>query len=195
MDLSIHAVKACGRGVNMEFLSFIYEYGIWISIPAFVFSVVLLIKCIIGVLRMAREARLFSVPLMEQQDVEFTEAGTVILAMEGPLFSRRFAKLKYEMIGPDGMAAKSRPALFRATTTGFTKARMELRVYKITQPGRHLFQIHGLGGTKPADAEHCMVFMHPHLGRSMVYVVGIVVASMFTIGSIVLFGLRLASNS
>ncbi len=179
----------------MELLSFIFEYGIWISIPAFVFSVVLLIKCITGVLRTAREARLFSVPLIEQQDVEFNVTGTVILAMEGPLFSRRFAKLQYEMRGPDGMEAKSRPALLKATTTGFTKARMELRVYKITQPGRYVFQVHGLGGEKPSDAEHCMVFMRPHLGRTMVHVIGIVIASMFTIGSIVLFGLRLASNN
>lgn len=179
----------------MELLSFIFEYGIWISIPAFVLSVAMLIKCIMGILRTMREARLFSVPLIEQQDVEFNVTGTVILAMEGPLFSRRFAKLQYEMRGPDGIEAKSLPALLRATTTGFTKARMELRIYKITQPGRYVFQISGLGEKKSSDAQHCMVFMRPHLGRTMVYVIGIVVASMFTIGSIVLFGLRLASNN
>ncbi|MEN6373712.1 MAG: hypothetical protein ABFD75_02885 [Smithella sp.] len=179
----------------MAFLSFIFEYGIWISIPSFVFSGAVLIRCIMGVLRIMKEARLFSVPLKEQQDIEFTGTGTVILAMEGPLFSRRFAKLQYEMRGPDGMEAKSRPALLRATTTGFTKARMELRIYKITQPGRYVFQIHGLGGEKPSDAEHCMVFLRPHLGRTMVHVIGIVVASMLIIGSIVLFGLRIASNN
>ncbi|MEQ8213355.1 MAG: hypothetical protein ABRQ35_05610 [Smithellaceae bacterium] len=179
----------------MELLSFIFEYGIWISIPVFVLSVALLIRCIMGILRILREARLFSVPLQERQDIEFTGTGTVILAMEGPLFSRRFAKLKYEMRGPDGMEAKSRPALLRATTTGFTKARMELRVYKITQPGRYVFHIHGLGGEKPSDARHCMVFMRPHMGRIMVHVIGIIVVSTFIIGSIVLFGLRLTANN
>jgi hypothetical protein len=36
-----------------------------------------------------------------------------------------------------------------------------------------------------------MVFMRLHLGRSMVYVIGIVFAAIFTIGSIVLFFLQL----
>jgi len=35
----------------MEFLFFIYKYGIWISVPVFLFSVILLVKCIIGVIR------------------------------------------------------------------------------------------------------------------------------------------------
>lgn len=175
----------------MAFLSFLYRNGIWISIPAFIFFVVLLITCITGVVRTGRQARLFSVPLIDRQDIEFAEAGRVVLGMEGPLLSRRFAGLEYSLLGPDGMTVKSRPALFRATTTGFTKARMELRIYEIANPGRHVFQILGLEGEKPSDAEHCMVFMRPHLGRSMAYVVGIVFAAIFTIGSIVLFFLRL----
>ena len=88
------------------------------------------------------------------------------------------------------MAVKSRFALFRATTSGFSKARMEYKVYEIACPGRHLFRIRGLVDDKPSDAEHCIVFMRPHLGRSMMYVLGIVFASIFTIGCIVLFFLR-----
>ena len=178
----------------MAILSFIYRYGIWISIPAFVLSVVLLVRCITGVVRTVRQARLFSVPLVERQEIEFAGAGTVVLAMEGPMLSRRFAKLEYELIGPDGMPAKGRRALFRATTTGLTKARMELKVYEITQPGRHAFYIRGLGGERPSDSEHRMVFTRPHLRYSMLYVVGIVFAGMFTIGSIVLFFLSLVSD-
>jgi hypothetical protein len=175
----------------MAFLSFIYKYGIWVSIPAFIFSVILLIMCITGVVRMGKQARLFSVPLADRQEIEFPEAGRAVLCMEGPMLSRRFAKLQYELTGPDGVAVNSRPVLFRATTTGFTKAKMELRVYEVIHPGRHVFQIRGLGGEKPSDAEHRMVFTRPNLARSMVYVVGIVFATVFTIGSIVLFFLRL----
>ena len=66
--------------------------------------------------------------------------------MEGPILSRRFAKLEYELTGPDGVVLKGRPALFRASTTGLTKARMELEVYEVTHPGRYVFQI--LDGTE-----------------------------------------------
>jgi hypothetical protein len=177
----------------MALLSFIYRNGIWISIPAFIVFVVLLIMCITGVIRTGRQARLFSVPLIAQQEIEFAEAGRVLLAMEGPMLSRRFAKLTYELLGPDGMAVKSRPVLFRAKTTGFRKGRIVIREYEITSPGRHVFQILGLEGEKPSDAEHCMVFMRPHLGRTMLYVLGIVVAAVFTILSIVLFFMRLAN--
>jgi hypothetical protein len=176
----------------MTILSFVYRYGIWISIPAFIVFVVLLILSISGVVRTMRQARLFSVPLVAQQEVEFTQAGSVVLAMEGPFLSRRFAKLEYELLGPDGMTVESRPAFFRARSSSFTKAKMELRVYRVVTPGRYVFQIINLEGERPSDVEHRMVFTRPHLGRSMAYVIGIVFTAMLTIGSIVLFFLRLA---
>jgi hypothetical protein len=177
----------------MAFLSVIYKHGIWISIPAFIFFVILLIICITGVVRTGRQARLLSVPLVDRQEIEFIEVGRVVLCMEGPILSRRFAKLEYELTGPDGVSAKSRPVLFRASTTSLTKAKMELRVYEVTHLGRHIFQIRGLGGEKPSDAEHRMVFTRPNLARSMAYVIGIVFASIFAISSTVLFFMRLVA--
>jgi hypothetical protein len=179
----------------MAFLSFIYKYGIWISIPAFIFFVILLIMCITGVVRTGKQARLFSVPLVDRQGIELTEAGSVVLCMEGPILSRRFAKLEYELTGPDGLMVKGRPVLFRVSTTGLTKARMELEVYEVSHPGRYVFQIRGLEGEKPTDAEHQMVFTRTNLARSMIYVMGIIIGGIFTIGSIVLFFLRLLGVS
>ncbi|SEM07326.1 hypothetical protein SAMN04489760_103195 [Syntrophus gentianae] len=175
----------------MEFLSFVYRYGLWISAPAFILAVLLLVRCIIGVIRTGREARLLSVPLTGRQEVEFFETGRVVLCMEGPILSRRFAKLKYELTGPDGRAVKNRRILFRMTTSGFKKAIMELRVYDIAIPGRHVFEIRGLEGEKPRDAEHRMVFTRPHRARSMAYTFGIIFAAFFTILSLVLFLMRL----
>ncbi len=175
----------------MAFLSFVYKYGIWISIPAFIFSVVLLVTCITGVVRTGRQARLFSIPLVDRQEVEFTEAGKVVLCMEGPILSRRFAKLKYELTGPDGMAVKSHIVLLRARTTGFSKAIMELKTYEIVYPARYVFEIRGLGPEQLRDSEHRMVFMRPYFLRTMAYVLGIVFAAVLNIGSFVLFLMRL----
>jgi hypothetical protein len=177
--------------IRMVFLSFVYKYGIWISIPVFFFSVILLIMSITGVIRTGRRAELLSVPLVERQEIEFTEPGRVVLCMEGPILSRRFAKLEYQLTGTDGVTAKNRPVLFRARTTGFTKAKMELRVYEIAHPGRYVFQILGLGGEKPSDSEHRMVFKRPNRARTIAYIIGIIVGAIFTILSIALFFLRL----
>jgi len=177
----------------MTILTSIYQYGIYLGIAGFTLGGSLLGYCIYGVVRTMRQARLFGVPLVDRQEIEFVETGRVVLCMEGPLLSRRFAHLEYDLTGPDGMAAKSRSALLRARSSSFTKARLELRVYDIACPGRYVFQIRGLEGAKPSDGEHEMVFTRPHFLRSMVYLLGIVLGACLTIGSIVLFFLRLAS--
>ena len=174
----------------MAFLSFLYKYGIWISVPVFILSVLLLVRCITGVIKAEKETRLVSLPLLDRQEIDFAVEGSVVLCMEGPILSRRFANLEYELTGPDGRAVRSRPVLFRSSTSGFSKAIMELRVYEIAQPGRHVFEIRGLGDERPSDTEHRMVFTRPHLARSMAFVLGIVFSAMLTIGSLVLFLMR-----
>lgn len=176
----------------MVILNFIYQYGIYVGGAGFILCATLLGYCIAGVMRTLRQAQLFSLPLVERQEIDFAEAGRVVLCMEGPILSRRFAHLEYDLTGPGGTVVKSRPALFRSTSSGFSKARMELKVYEIACPGRYLFQIRGLGVAQPADSEHRMVFTRPHLRRSMAYVLGIVLTACLTIGSIVLFFMRLA---
>ena len=174
----------------MAFLSYLYKYGIWISVPVFILSVLLLVRCVTGVIKAEKETRLVSLPLLDRQEIDFAVEGSVVLCMEGPILSRRFANLEYALTGPDGRAVRSRPVLFRSSRSGFSKAIMELRVYEIAQPGRHVFEIRGLGDERPSDAEHRMVFTLPHLARSMAYVLGIVFSAMLTIGSLVLFLMR-----
>ena len=160
----------------------------------FVFGVLLLVFFIGGIVRTVRQARLFDVPLRSHQENEFTEAGRVVLSMEGPLLSRRFAGLDYTILTPYGAALEGRRSLFRSRTTGVTKARMELRYFVIPNAGRYTFQISGLGESKPDDEDHKMVFMKPHLGRIILKILGIIFSSALTIGSIVLFFLRLRSD-
>ena len=176
----------------MAFLSFIYRHAYWVAPAAFALSVSLLVQCIAGVIRTGRQARLFAVPLAASQEIELPEAGEVVLAMEGPILSRRFAGLRYALTGPGGADVSQRSCLFRATTSGGTRATMELKVFHVMTPGRHLFRIEGLGGARPSDAAHRMVFTRPHLGTSMAYVVGIVLSSCLTVSSVVLLALRAA---
>lgn len=177
----------------MNFLSYIYRNGLWVAVPLFVISSALLCFFILGVIRVVKQSHLLRVPLLEQQEVEFVEAGRVVLCTQGPLLSFRFSKLGYELTG-DAVPVESRTSWFPAKTTGFSWVRMEVKSYRIPRPGRYILRINGLEPGSTPDSEHQIVFMRPHLARSIGYVIGIVLTSLFFIGSIVLFFGRLLSK-
>lgn len=149
----------------------------WVFAVSAVTGAVLLGFNIRGVIRLVRQSRILSVPLREEQDVEFAEAGRVVLCLEGPMFTRMFSRLSYELSTPDGTAVSGRPALFRARTSGFSTVRMELRVYNLPKPGSYRLRIQGLKDPQGADPRESIVFVRPHLGRSVCYVIGIVLSS------------------
>ena len=176
----------------MAFLNFLYRNGLWISPPLFVASVAMLVFTILSVIRLGERKRLFSVPLQETQNVDFTETGRVVLCIEGPLLSRRFSGLRYELSTEDGERITGWTRWFHAHSSSFSKARMEMLGFTIPIPGGYVVSIHGLGESQAADAKHQIVFMKPHLIQAMGHVLGIVFAGIILIGSVVLFGLRLS---
>lgn len=177
----------------MSFLTYIYRNGLWISIPLFVISAVLLAYFILNVIRVVKQAHLFSVPLLEEQEIEFAEAGRVVLCTQGPQLSFRFTKLDYELAG-DGIPVEGRKIWPVRRTTGLSWIRLEVQSYSIPRPGRYILRIKGLEPGRTADSEHRIVFMKPHLARRIGQVIGIVLTGVFFIGSIVLFFLRLLSK-
>lgn len=178
----------------MEFLSFIYAYGLWIGPAVFVLSLVSLVLAIRWVIRVVKGAHLASVPLIEQQEVDFTDGGRVVLCTQGPRFSRRFARLGYDLIGMGGAPVSSSMILFPLRTSGVRWVRMTARYFHISMPGRYTLRVNGLApGTEP-DGVHTLVFMKPHLGASVAGVLRIVFSSLFLIGSLVLFLLRLTQE-
>lgn len=164
---------------------------LWIAPPLMCLSVLLLVLSIRSVVRLVREAKILSVSLAEQQNVEFREAGKVVLCLEGPQFTTRFARLNYELSTDDGTLVRGRTAWFRATTTGVSWARMELRSYEIPRPGRYVLRVQGLGAPQERDAKHRLVFMRPHLFQSVVYIIGITLSALVFIASLVFFFNRL----
>jgi len=179
----------------MHFLSYIYRNGLWISVPLFIISAALLCFFILNVIRSVRQAYLLSVPLLGQQETQFAEEGRVVLCTQGPLLSFRFAKLDYELTGDNGMPVEGRTTWFHARTSGLSWVRMEVKSYRIPMPGRYILRIKGLEPGSSPDSEHQIVFMRPHLARSIGYVIGIVLSGLLFVGSIVLFFLRLVSKN
>lgn len=149
----------------------------WLFAPVASLAVVSLVYCIRGLIRLLKRSRIVSVPLQAVQQVNFAEATRVVLCIEGPLFTRGFARLTYELSAPDGTVVKGRPALFRSRTSGLSTVRMELRVFALPVPGTYHLRINGLGESVPLDPREKIVFMRPHLGRSIGFIIGIAFSS------------------
>jgi hypothetical protein len=177
--------------MNQSVFASLYKHWIWIGPLMLVAAAAALVYLIVGVVSTIRNAHLFKAPLSERQEVQFGDAGTVVLSTEGPRFSRRFASVKFELRGIDGDPVPGRRALFRAQTSGISTVRTEHLILDIPRPGRYILTMIGLDAPRDNDASHAVVFMRPHLARSMSFVVGIVLASAILVGSLVTFILRL----
>ena len=177
--------------MNQSFWQSLYRIWIWLGVPVMVIALTALGILIVGVVGLVKRATLSRMPLAERQEVQFAEAGRVVLIMEGPHLSSRFRHINFELNGIDGDRVEGRTALFHARSSGFSKARMELVKYDIPRPGRYLLRMTGLGAPQANDVHHEILFARPHLGQSVAYVLGIILASGLFIASLVFFLMRL----
>jgi hypothetical protein len=180
--------------VVMSVLSFLDRNLLWIAPPLICVSALLLGLCIRSEIRLVKEAKLLSVPLVAEQTVEFLEARRVVLCIEGPRLSTRFAGLSYELTTGDGAPVEGRAAWFGARTTGVKWVRFEVRVYEIPHPGRYVLRVQGLGPAQARDAEHRLVFMRPHLAQAFGYLMGMILSFGAFITSLVFFLIRLTGK-
>ena len=177
--------------MSQSFWQGLYRSWIWLGVPVIVIALAALGTLIAGVVGLVKKSTLSRMPLAERQEVQFAEAGRVVLIMEGPHLSRRFAQISFELNGIDGERIEGRRALFHARSSGISKARMELLKYDIPRPGRYMLRMTGLGAPQANDVNHEILFASPHLARSVGYVLGIILASGVLITSLVFFLLRL----
>jgi len=174
--------------------SVLLRYGIWISIPLMGFGLCLIVFCILKVIRVVKDAHVLSVLLVESQEIEFAEAGCLILFLEGPQFTTRFARLGYRLSDAGGTPVKTRKIWLRTKISGFSKVRLAVRAFDIPAPGRYLLRIENFGGFQERDAEHGLVFMRPFLPAMIACILGIVAGAGLLIGNLVLFIFRLTSS-
>jgi hypothetical protein len=148
----------------------------------------------VTVIRLGKENRICSLPLETEQSVEFSEAGRVVLWLEGPQLTRRFAGLSYELTGMDGSSNQGRMCLFRLRSSGWSKVRITDRVFTLSYPGRYVLHTRGLGDPRASDDKHRILFMRPYLVRSLCCILGILLGSLLVVGSTVNFILRLTQG-
>jgi hypothetical protein len=160
-----------------------------------VLSLAALAMLVRAVLRLLRNSRLGELPLQERQEVAFPAAGRVVLCMEGPRFTPRFRKLHFELSLPGGTPVAGRRVVFRTVTAGIRWARVTLRSFELPYAGRYELRIAGLSAADAGAPAHRVVFMHPHLARSLLLVVGITLASALAVASLVFLLLSFVSEA
>ncbi|HPO14210.1 MAG TPA: hypothetical protein PLI09_12265 [Candidatus Hydrogenedentes bacterium] len=178
----------------MTFFTMLYKNGLWLAPPVFFLAIVLLPLVIFSLVRMMKKAELVRLPLVEQQEVEFNEAGTVVLWGEGPQLTTRFAWLKYRLTDRTGASVPGRITL-PVKSSGFTRVKRTMRLFHIPQPGKYLLYVDRLGEADPRNAKCQLVFTKPFFGKVVLHILGILASSFLLIGSLVLFLLRLLHAS
>jgi hypothetical protein len=167
----------------------------WLLAVLFLLSVAALTAIIRAVMLTVRAARLCAVPLRPQQEIEFSASGKVVLCMEGPRFTPRFRALDFELGPTGGAPLADHRILFRTVGSGVSQARMTLRSYRLPMPGRYQLDIHGLDPQYVDAPGHTVVFMRPHLAQTVLFVVGITLASALAIVSLVFLLLAVIPNA
>jgi hypothetical protein len=178
----------------MAILTFFYKNGLWLSWPVFGLGVFLLWFFIVTVIRLGDRNRLCSLPLTAEQSVEFGEAGKATLWLVGPLFFTRCRGLSFELTGSDGSVLTGRMILLRQASSGFSRARIPVRIFSIPSPGTYTLHVKGLGDAKAGDEKHRLIFMRPYLPQTIGCILGILAGAFLAIGSIVNFFIRLSAG-
>jgi hypothetical protein len=163
------------------------DFARWLLLPLLVTGLALLVVFIKNLVGLGKKNTLFSIGLKEDQPIEFAEAGRVLLCVEGPMFTRHFVKLRYQLIDANNTEVQGRTSLLRTSSSGFTRARMEIMSFSIPNPGRYSLRIQGLQEQEPEDSPYRIVFMRPYFGKVIVNIFGVLFASAVFIVSLVFF--------
>lgn len=180
--------------MNLTIWTTVYRQWVWIGAPVMLVAAAALIALISGLAATVRRAQLFRVALAERQEVEFAEAGPVVLSMEAPRFSNRFARVEFELTGIGGDEIEGKRVWLRSRTSGVRIVKVALLSYEIPRPGRFVLKLRGLDGALAGDEEHAVVFTRPVAASTAGFIVGIALSAGILIASLVFFILRLRGN-
>jgi hypothetical protein len=139
--------------MNTSLTHILYQYGLWISAPLFCIAALMLGFFILNIVKLEKQSRILNLPLLEQQSIEFGDAGQVIMCLKRPQFNTRFPKLNYELSAEDGTRVKSRALWFRPTSSGISTVTTGIGLYNIPWSGKYILRIQGLKADQSSYAK------------------------------------------
>jgi hypothetical protein len=164
------------------------------AIAAVLLGAALLFFNITGLLALLRETDVAILPVVPEQEVRFTDAGSYVLEIEQPRLSRAMRGAHFRLL--DAKADEevpSRPIVFRGTRAGLSSARLSERTFHVPHSGSYRLQIGGLAPAADVSAVQ-VVFTQPNTPVLVLRILGIVGGGVCLIGGVVFMSLRLGGK-
>lgn len=147
---------------------------------------VLLVVAIIRLVQTHRSSIVAAVPLGPEQTIELHVTGPMILNVEGPQFSRSFARLGYKLVRQEtALSVPLEPIWFRTEVSGVSTARVSILSFTVGAPGHYMLRVEGIEPGARTD-QHRLVITRDTRSRSILTVIAIVVSSLGLAGSVAL---------
>ncbi len=155
------------------------------TVPGAIIGAVLLAGAIRGLVRALRVETLARLRVVAEQPFTLPAPGPVVLHVEGPLGTTKFAALDFTVIGPDGAARPTHAIVFRrnSTTLGGT-TQLALRRFDGSSAGSHALRI---GGIDPGtDYDGCAILLTRPTGALLpLWIAGTVAGALLLLGGLV----------
>lgn len=163
-----------------------FSRWLFLTIPGFVISAVLLAFTIRSLLRTLSGAAVTAMPLQQDQTFRLAEPGPYDLYVEGRL-GTNFSGLEYQLTDSAGRSVPMSGVLFRATVSSFSRARLLVQSFQVSEPGVFALRITGI---RPEAARDNRILINRPVRAAMIlHILGLVALGCVMIGSMVATGL------
>jgi hypothetical protein len=170
-----------------------HMFPIELTIGVAVLGAALLAYSIMRLLAVVRASVIARVPAVPEQDVEFKEAGQIVLCIETTHFGSAFSGVDFALRDAVGRDLASAPIVFRTKVSGFARVRLSVRTFEIPRAGRYRLVAIGIPPGRDMS-EAALVLTRPFAGAMVLWILGIVLGGFGLIGGTVLSALRFAGK-
>ena len=163
------------------------------SLPLIIISALLLWKAIVALISAVKASELAILPLTDNGEVLFKQAGDIVLAIRGKLGSRDFAHAEFSLLNEWGKTVPSKMLGMRTKTTNLSgETTLSICRYKLSAPGRYWLNVTGVEPAK-ISSDSSIVFLKPMGLRLVLHILLIVLSAIFLIGSCTLSAIIVTS--
>jgi len=170
------------------------QQWLWAAVPFAVVGLAILSLTIWKLVATHRGGLVLHLPLIAEQELVLEAVGPMLLHGEGPRFTTAFADLDFRLIDlSDGAAVPLSGVVFKASSSGLSTARLSLRAFEVTRPGRYRLTALGLS-SPPPGAPHALLIGHDRRGRTVAIILALVLAAIAAVAGLVLSALIVVLN-
>ncbi len=162
------------------------QHWLWATVPLGLICLVILPVMVWRLIDNYRADEILSVPLVAEQELSLDGAGPMLLHGEAPRLSAAFGGLDFRLTRlADDRDLTLSDIWMKSSSSGFSKARLSLRAFELTQPGRYRLTVLG---SLDADlaANHSLVITHDRRGRMVGTILAVVFSAIGLLGGLTL---------